>query len=166
MSRGEFKRTTYKEFFRDWGFSSIKLKTRFAEIEFSPNEDDMTASWNLYVELLTRITTQPLNPEDGDEATALESIHSIFGITRDILREKGWKAENFTKISIIVLNQIIRPFTAKWHKRSIDGAFQDKEKCIEFRKELSELQKQLIQYARMLADLACVEDLTEMDEND
>lgn len=162
MSKGEFKRRTFKEFFRDWGFSSIKLNAGFAEIEFSPNDDDMIASWNLYVELITRIATQPLAEEDGDEAAALESVYKLFDITRGILRDKGWKAENFTKISIIVLNQVIRPFTSKWHKKSLDGGFQNDFVCVEFRKELNELQKKLILYAKMLADLACVEDLTEI----
>ena len=162
MKSGAFRRRTFKEFFREWGFSSIQLNAGFAKIEFEPNDDDMTASWNLYVELLTRITTQPLAEEYGDEFAALESVHKIFGITRGILKEKGWKAENFTKISIIVLNQVVRPFTSKWHKRSLKGAFENQTECAEFRSELATLQKQLIQYTKMLADLACVEDLTEM----
>ena len=162
MTGAGFKRRTYKEFFRDWGLSSIHLNVGFADIEFTPNEDDMTAAWNLYVELLTRITTQPLLEEEGDEKTAPDSVYSIFPITREILREKGWKAENFTKISIIVLNQIVRPFTAKWHKKSLEGAFSKKAECKIFREELKELQKQLVQYTKMLADLACVEDLTEI----
>ena len=135
----------------------------FAEIEFSPNEDDMTAAWELYVELLTRITTQPLADEDGDEATALESVHSLFKTTRDILKEKGWKAENFTTISVIVLNQVVRPFTAKWHKKSLSGAFDKEDECLKFREELKVLQNQLIQYTKMLSELACVEDLTELE---
>lgn len=162
MSKVAFKQRTYKEFFRDWGFSSIHLNLGFAEIEFEPNNDDMTAAWNLYVELLTRISTQPIADEDGDEASALNSIYDLFGITRMILREKGFLAENFTKISIIILNQVVRPFTSKWHKKSISGAFDDKDECALFRNELRDLQKQLIQYTRMLSELACVEDLTDL----
>lgn len=71
----------------------------------------------MYVELITRITTQPLVQNKGDEATALESIYNIFEITREILKSEGKKAKNFTKIAIVVLNQMIRPFTAKWHKK-------------------------------------------------
>jgi hypothetical protein len=59
-----------------------------------------------------------------------------------------------------VLNQIIRPFTAKWHRLSLKGAFGDSERCREFRADLSELQPKLRDYARALAAMADVEDLT------
>ena len=160
MTKEGFKRRSYKEFFREWGFSNIHLNVGFADIQFEPNDDDKTAAWDMYVELLTRITTQPLDEESGDEKTALNSVYSLFGTTRDILKTKGWKAENFTKISIIILNQIVRPFTAKWHRKSINGAFDDTKECEVFRKELKVLQQQLVQYTKMLAELACVEDLT------
>ena len=154
----------FSEFFRKWGFSEIKLSAGFAEVVFSPTDDDQTAAWELYVELLTRVSTQPLSDEDGDETAALSSIYNLFDITRGILREKGRRAENFTKISIIILNQIIRPFTSKWHGKMLKDAFHNPKECALFRKELSVLQGKLIQYARMLADIAMVEDLTEMVE--
>lgn len=151
---------TFGELFRRWGLSSIKLNVGFAEVEFEATEDDMTAAWDMYVELLTRITTQPLEEETGDEETALISIYNLFDITRTILKEKGRLASNFTKVAIIVLNQVIRPFTAKWHKKKIDGAFSKAEECQKFREELKNLQKDLIKYTQLLADMARVEDLT------
>ena len=63
------------------------------------------------------------------------------------------------------MNQTIRPFTAKWHKSSLEGAFDDEAKCQEFRKELSLLQEQLRIYTAALADIAAVEDLTELEDN-
>ena len=164
MAEKHFKKTRYGEFFRKWGFSKIKLNTKFAEVEFVPNDDDQTAAWELYVELLTRITTQPLADEDGDEKTALDSIYSLFKTTRGILKEKGRRAENFTKISIIVLNQVVRPFTAKWHRKELAGAFGDEAQCQIFRDELRKLQSELLNYTKMLAEIAMVEDLTEMTE--
>lgn len=150
----------FGDFFRRWGLNSIKLNLKFAELEFSPTEDDQTAAWDMYVELITRITTQPLAQDEGDEATALESVYSIFGITRDILKSKGKNAENFTKIAIVVLNQVIRPFTAKWHRKKLEGAFENSTDCLLFRNELSKLQYELINYTKALAELAKVEDLT------
>lgn len=50
--------------------------------------------------------TQYLEPQEGDEKAALKSIHSLFGITRDILKFKGRKSVNFTRASIVVLNQV------------------------------------------------------------
>lgn len=125
-----------------------------------PNSQDEQAAWELYVELLTRITTQTLDPDHGDEKTALESVLSIFPTTRSILRADGRNCKEFTRISIVVLNQVVRPFTAKWHKAFLADAFSDPEMCKEFRAELSALQNVLIRYARMLASMAQVEDLT------
>src|SRR5438876_4543781 len=47
------------------------------------------AAWKLYVELNTRIATQPLRPSEGLLREALSSLYAIFGITRDILKEAG-----------------------------------------------------------------------------
>ena len=151
---------TFKDLFRRWGLNSIKLNVGFAEVEFGATEDDQTAAWDMYVELITRITTQSLDDTDGDEETALNSIYQLFPITREILKSKGRNAENFSKIAIIVLNQIIRPFTAKWHKKKLTGAFSNQDECILFRTELKQLQSELICYSKLLAEVAKVEDLS------
>lgn len=151
---------TFNDLFRKWGLTSIQLNVGFANLEFNPTEDDQTAAWEMYVELLTRITTQPLEDETGDEETALTSIYSLFDTTRTILKEKGRQANEFTKVAIIVLNQVIRPFTAKWHRKKIDGAFLNEEECKVFRDELKIIQKDLQNYTHLLADIAKVEDLT------
>ncbi len=70
----------------------------------------------MYIELITRVSTQDLVPELGEEQSALDSVYSLFDTTRDILKSKGRKSIKFTQIAVIVLNQIIRPFTTKWHK--------------------------------------------------
>jgi hypothetical protein len=57
-----------------------------------------------------------------------------------------------------VLNQVIRPFTAKWHKLSVQGEFSNPESCQEFREELAELQAVLNIYTKMLGDMAGIED--------
>lgn len=153
---------TFNDLFRKWGLQNIKLNLHFAELEFCPTEDDQTAAWDMYVELLTRITTQTLDENSGDEETALTSVYSMFAITREILKTKGRQAQQFTKIAVIVLNQIIRPFTAKWHKKKLEGAFNVSEECNIFRSELLDLQSQLKCYSHLLADLAKVEDLTDI----
>ena len=151
---------------KKWEMSSLKINAKILQMEFKLNDSDRKAAWELYIELLTRITTQPLPQSHGDEKTALDSVFSIFGLTRSIIKENGTNCIEFTKIAIIVLNQIIRPFTAKWHRLSIEGAFQDKIKCQEFRDELIKLQKQLCIYSKMLADMAGVEDLTDLEKGE
>lgn len=153
---------TFGDLFRKWELENIKLSIGFAEVEFSPTEDDQVAAWEMYVELLTRITTQPLDKESGDEETALANIYSIFPVTREILKSKGRKAKEFTKVAIIVLNQVIRPFTAKWHKKKIEGAFLEPNNCDLFREELKTLQSELKCYLHLLADMSNVEDLSEI----
>lgn len=153
-----------KDLFEQWGLTGLKVKTPILEMDWEPSDPDKNAAWDLYVELLTRITTQKLPDEYGIEVDALESVHKIFELTRTTLKEHGRQAENFTRVAIIVLNQIIRPFTAKWHKLSQQRAFEDKEKCVEFREELATLQEKLRAYTKMLSELADVEDMTEMED--
>lgn len=157
---------TFSDLFRQWGLQNIKLNIGFAELEFAPTEDDQTAAWDMYVELLTRVATQKLPDESGDEATALESVYSLFPTTREILKSKGRQATEFTKVAIVVLNQVERPFTAKWHKKKIEDAFSQENECNAFRSELRVLQGQLKCYSRLLADMAMVEDLTELDSEE
>ena len=133
------------------------------EADWQPKDKDKDASWELYIELLTRIATQPLPKEDGDEKTALESVHKLFGLTREIIKKHGRDCIEFTKIAIVILNQKIRPFTAKWHKIMLENGFEKEEVRSEFRKELKELQSILKIYTKMLSDMAGVEDLTELE---
>jgi hypothetical protein len=114
--------------------------------------------------LLTRIATQKLPEGEGDELTALKSIYLLFGLTRETIKRNGRYGIEFTKIAIVVLNQKIRPFTAKWHWLSIQDAFNKEDKCKEFRRDLAELQAVLRNYTKMLADMAGVEDLTSLEE--
>ena len=143
---------------------SLKINIAVLQASFKPKAPDKSAAWSLYVELLTRITTQPLPREHGDEKTALDSVFSLFATTRTIFKENRGCTE-FSKVAVPVLNQIVRPFTAKWHKLSLEKAFDDKAKCQEFRQELSLLQKQLRNYTKALADIAGVEDLTALEDD-
>lgn len=152
-----------KKWLENWDLTSLKITAPFMEMEWSPQDEDKEAAWEMYIELLTRITTQSLAAEDGDEKAALDSIYSLFPITREIIKRKGRHCIEFTKIAIVVLNQIVRPFTAKWHKKSIDGTFSDSKTCQEFRQELSALQQILVRYTQMLASMAEVEDLTKFE---
>lgn len=152
-----------RDFLEKWGLSGLKINLGFLEGEFAPGDPDRAAAWELYIELLTRITTQYLPPEHGDEKTALDSVHVIFPLTREILRRQGSGCGEFAKLAIPVLNQIIRPFTAKWHRLSLAGAFQNFDLCREFRAELAVLQARLRDYTRALAAMAQVEDLTTLE---
>ena len=123
-------------------------------------DNNRKAAWDLYVEMETRITTQPLHPKHGDEKTALDSVYFLFQTTRDILLAQGPDCVVFAKIAIEILNQKVRPFTAKWHRKSLKGAFDKPDECTKFRTELESLQEILRAYTRTLTVLAGIEDIT------
>jgi hypothetical protein len=153
----------WQDWLEKWEISSLKLSTGFMEVEINPAKSDRDAAWELYIELLTRVTTQRLQPEDGDEKAALESIYSLFSITRTTIKHYGRDCFEFTKLAIVVLNQVIRPFTAKWHRISKVGGFGDEATCRQFREELAGLQSFIRCYTQALADMAGVEDLTRLE---
>ena len=142
----------------------VRLSPLVGMVEITFTAADKDAAWELYVEMLTRIVTQPLPYNVGDDKTALDSVYSLFPITREILRQHGRGTIEFTKVAVPVLNQVVRPFTAKWHRESLAGAFDDDGKCREFRGELAVLQRDLRNYNRMLAEIAGVEDLTDLEQ--
>lgn len=156
----------WKKWLDKWGMTSLKINAHFLEMEWEPQDEDKDAAWELYIELLTRITTQPLPEDVGDEQAALDSVYALFGLTRDAIKRHGRHANEFTKIAIVILNQIVRPFTAKWHKKSLEGAFEDETLRAEFRRELVDIQVTLRVYTNMLADMAMVEDLVNLESID
>ena len=149
-----------QKLFENWDMTGLKLNLGFLETEWEPQIKDSEAAWEMYVELLTRIATQPLPDDSGNETAALDSVYSLFGITRDILRKYGKDSIGFAKIAIIVLNQVVRPFTARWHKLSVEGAFQELDQVSIFRSELQDLQLNLQNYMGMLAEIAGVEEIS------
>ena len=162
--RSPIKNTSLKSILQRAGLESLQINVKLLNAKFNFKTPDRDAAWELYVEMLTRITTQPLPSEDGDEETALTSVYSLFPVTREILKRQGRHCIGFTKIAVPVLNQIVRPFTAKWHRYKTQGAFKEQDKCAEFRNELEALQKDLKKYTLLLANIAEVEDLTELEE--
>lgn len=153
------------QLFKDANLDKINLSTTGVSAEISFKATDKNAAWELYIEMLTRIVTQPLPEEAGDEKTALDSVYSLFPTTREILRRHGRKAIEFSKVAIPVLNQVVRPFTAKWHRESLSGAFDDPAIRQDFREELAMLQVELRNYNSLLSKIAGVEDLTNLEEN-
>lgn len=148
--------------FENWNLTGLKIKTAFLEMDWAPQDADKDAAWELYVELLTRITTQALHADSGTEESALDSVHSIFKTTREVLKHHGRDCIQFSKIAIVIVNQVIRPFTSKWHPLFERGLMDD-QKREEFRAELHDLQAKLISYTHMLSEIAGVEDITELE---
>ncbi|MFE2377510.1 TIR domain-containing protein [Streptomyces sp. NPDC059398] len=79
---------------------------------------ERTAAFDLQIELITRVGVQPLEPDQGSLREALNSLHSIFGTTRQVLHRMA--AENPTGAALphlasALANTHLRPFLSTWH---------------------------------------------------
>jgi hypothetical protein len=105
----------------------VGLKLGVVEIggEWAPDDSEVKAAWEMYVELVTRISVAELKPGEGLLREALTSLYSLFGTTREILRRHGPGVAkgkeggtlSFGYIAIAVLNGALRPLLATWHPR-------------------------------------------------
>ena len=129
---------------------------RWGSEPWNPTEDDRAAAGKLHVQIISRITTQPLGYLDGVEKTALDSIYSVFGQTRDFSTAYV-KANHFNTLVWHVLNTHVRPFTAKWHRESTLGGLAALDSTDDFRAELSALQITLRRFEDLLRDIRDVE---------
>ena len=152
------------ELFANFHLDKVKLGPGWANIEIHVQSADKDAAWELFVEMQTRIVSKSLSCDIGDYHAAQDSVYSLFPMTRKILRRHGRSAANFGNVAIFMLNQKVRPFTTKWHRERLAGAFDDSEKRREFRQELAALQRELREYNRVLAKIADVEVFTEQVE--
>ena len=143
---------------------------------WEPNETEQKASWEMYVELITRISIVELKPNEGLLREALTSLYSLFGTTRDILRKygpsvarpKGDSDFSFGYLAVAILNSVLRPILAKWHPLLLDfentrpssiSAFEHEQSWQnnkQLRQELNSTRAVLIKYADLLAEVANV----------
>jgi hypothetical protein len=147
---------TWKSWLEHWKLENPGIsKDRLLEF-WAPQEADRGLAWDLYVELMTRITTQNLDDKDGDDETALKSVYTLFPLSRDYMHRHGVRSANTAALLTAYLNQKVRSFTAKWHKRSLDEKWKDNtnQPHPEFRSELRALQPILRQLAEALSHLA------------
>lgn len=152
---------------------SVRLPFGIGAAEWEADPTERRAAWSLYIELVTRIAVQPLEVDQGLVREALNSLYSLFGTTREILKQAGPNVgasrESVGGIAIIVLNNGLRPFLSKWHpllqaweaKRPDDLSPKEHEQNWseepKLREELAQLRRDLEQYANALAVIAGVE---------
>ncbi len=143
---------------------------------WGPDERERDAAWELYVELITRISVVELKPDEGLLREALSSLYSLFATTRDILKKYGAsvarpKGEGFISfgyLAVAILNTVLRPVLAKWHPLLLDYESKKEsnistieheknwENHEELRKVLNNIRHILIEYANLLAEVADV----------
>lgn len=150
--------------------SELKVRIpQFSDLKFVVDDDSRLVAWRLYVEVATRVSTQPIAFEDGLLREALNSLYSLFRTTRELLKaarptareEQGERSvEHF---AITMLNEELRPFLSKWHPslRRFEEAnrgvpeteWEFNEEC---RAELARVTANTLQYAYAFARLAGV----------
>ena len=152
---------------------SVSLPFGLGSAEWEADSTQRRAAWALYVELVTRVAVQELATDAGLLREALNSLYTLFGTTREILREGGpdvgASRESVGGLAIAVLNQGLRPFLTKWHPLLQVWEAQRPEKMSRkehesqwaeepnLRQELAALRGELEVYAQALAKVAGVD---------
>ena len=146
---------------------------------WEPDETEQNAAWEMYVELVTRISVAELKPNEGLLREGLSSLYTLFNTTREILRKygpsvaqpKGKDGISFGYLAVAILNTVLRPVLAKWHPLLLDyESIKDPslspleherqwERYEELRNELNNVRQVLIEYAELLAQVAGVPSL-------
>ena len=162
------------------GFS-INVNLPFLGIkgDWEVDETQRQAAWEIYVELITRVTVQELKGGEGLLREALTSFYDLFQLTRDILKKYGpgiatpGEEDDTTlgHIAVAVLNKVLRPLLAYWHPllkdyegKRPDGASvtaheRDWPQNAALRKEIVKVREQLTEYADVLAQVSGVSKL-------
>lgn len=151
--------------------TKVTVRVLGQEAEFVVNALYRRAAWKLFIETMTRIATQPLEPSAGKCREALSSLYSLFETTRSLLKEieptPTTEGRTVEGLAIEMLNTHIRPFLARWHPvlplDGTDGSISeaDEQRC---REELEALRQKLLGYARAFGELAGVQQLEEFFE--
>ncbi|MEL7143372.1 MAG: hypothetical protein AAGL08_14255 [Cyanobacteria bacterium J06573_11] len=153
---------------------TVSLPFGIGSASWESDPTERNAAWELYVELVTRVAVQSLDPQEGLVREAMNSLYSLFGSTREILRKAGPKVgashDSVGGIAISVLNNGLRPFLSKWHpllmewegkkENSVSPQAHEKawDKELIVRNELDVLRKDLSQYADALGVIAGVDE--------
>jgi hypothetical protein len=152
---------------------SVSLPFGIGSAKWKADPTEQNAAWSLYVELVTRIAVQSLGSDQGLLREALNSLYTLFGTTREVLKSSGPKVgasrHSVGGIAIAVLNNGLRPFMSQWHPVLEEWEAQrptnvskkvheyDWTEAPKMRQELDELRNDLEQYAIALAKIAGVE---------
>ena len=141
---------------------------------WEPDESEVRAAWELYVELVTRTPLGEISSVEGSTRESLNSIYSLFDTTRAILRSsdpsvaspRAGRRLSFGYLAVSMLNLVLRPLLSKWHPRMLawertnpdasEWEWQDRR---EFLDDLDATREQLEQYAGLFAEVAGVPEL-------
>ncbi len=151
----------------------VTVKLPWFTGEWEADETEQRAAWQLYVELMTRVTLHGRVPDrPGRLKPMFDSLYSLFPTTREVLRTAGPSVvhgpASLGPIALDLLNKCLRPFLDEFHgafeaymakkplnapSEQYDAAWPERNKCY---KRLQDLRKPLEAYSSMLAEAAGV----------
>ncbi|MFD5511192.1 hypothetical protein ACFWIB_25940 [Streptomyces sp. NPDC127051] len=147
---------------------------QLSELTFAVNNDSRQVAWQMFVETVTRVSTQPLASDEGVVREALTSMYGLFATTRETLKTVRPSApvpggQTVEYLAITMLNRELRPFLSQWHPRlrefeqahpdSPESDWSDNAAC---RAELQRVQRDIHAYAVGFARLAGVREAESM----
>jgi len=158
-----------QQYWRTVQLTEVKITVpQVSELTFVVNNDARQVAWKLYIETVTRVSTQPLSDEEGFIREALSSLYGLFATTRDTLKSSRPSVpvsggQTVEHLAVTMLNHELRPFLSKWHPRLRDfekahpgdkeSSWPDNMTC---RAELRRVQDHLTGFALGFARLAGV----------
>ncbi|WP_224639111.1 hypothetical protein [Mesorhizobium sp. CA12] len=148
MTENEDVKILWRSALHAWASDDSLFDERFLS-EYGDREwgvieaSERAAAHSLHVELISRVTTQPLGYNEGSEESALKSVYSLFEVARELTKGAA-NAHTFETVVWHVLNSFVRPFTAKWHLKAKAGQLRALDSTDLFRAELAEVQRRLI----------------------
>ncbi|MGC5284812.1 hypothetical protein [Micromonospora sp. DT231] len=146
----------------------------FTDLTFAVTPSNEGVAWRLFVESVTRVSTQPLTEGTGVVRETLNSLYSLFQSVRQTLVEAGPTAgvggtQTVEHLAIGMLNAQMRPFLAKWHPQLLqwervnpdvpESQWPGNAQC---RAELEAMRLGLLDYVRGLGQLAGVRNIDVM----
>jgi hypothetical protein len=160
-----------QQYWRTVQLTEVKITVpQVSELKFVVNNDARQVAWKLYIETVTRVSTQPLADEEGFIRETLTSLYGLFATTRDTLKASRPSVpvsggQTVEHLAVTMLNHELRPFLAKWHPRlrEFEKAHPDLRESdwpdnMACRAELRDVQAHLVGFALGFARLAGVRD--------
>ncbi|GAA2606582.1 hypothetical protein [Paractinoplanes durhamensis] len=156
----------------------VDLKFISVKGTWKPSVAEREAAWELYVELITRVSVVPL--QGGILREALSSYYTLFAGSRDVLRKYGPQVAepkpdgqySFGFLTVAMLNRALRPVLSYWHPelsaweatRAEGASPVEHERAWEheplLRQDLEAARKILAEYAKLLGAACGVPDLS------
>jgi hypothetical protein len=157
----------------DWQVTEIEIETLGQKWKLANSGTQKRVAWSLFVEIVTRIATQSMSDEDGDNGIALK--YELFQYTRKSITEikptsmlpsRKKSLDTVETYALTMLNQDLRPFLSKWHpiwdawrRANPDTACLSWDQHTAFRNELKVLQTQIRARAKGLGKIAGVSEI-------